>query len=81
MHEKMKRTCGEKLRIARYEKGLSQQKLAALAGVHWHTVNRLERYDAIPTARTAKAIREALGVTADDIWSVDDLMSRHGGAK
>ena len=59
----------QSLRQLREAKGLSQEKLAGLAGVTMGTVRNLEG-GSTPRLDTARRIAEALGVTVDDCFPV-----------
>jgi transcriptional regulator with XRE-family HTH domain len=56
-------TFAARLRRARIEKGLSQERLARLADVSSITVSRIERGIAVPTVETAQRLARALGVS------------------
>ena len=59
---------GRKIRKYRKEKGISQDKLAKLADVSFHTIVKLENGDTSnPMADTLKKIAEALEVSVDDL--------------
>jgi len=58
-------TIGEKLRKLRSEKGLSQQGLEQLSGVHCKTLSKYENGRVQPTADTLRKIAKALQVTSD----------------
>lgn len=61
-------TVCRKIRKYRHEKGFSQDKLARLADVSFHTVVKLESGDTSnPMADTLKSIAEALEVSVDDL--------------
>lgn len=46
----------------RQELGISQHKLARLAGVHYHTVHRMEIGTQVPTWETRQKLRRVLGL-------------------
>lgn len=58
-------TLGEKIRIARSKKGMSQQDLSQMAGTHQKNISKYEKDLVIPSATTLKVIAEALDVTTD----------------
>lgn len=47
---------------------LSQQDLAVRAGLHQHTIARLERGLSPPSMKTARRLAEALGVSVDEVF-------------
>lgn len=53
------------LKELRKKKGLSQEKLAQLIGVHWMTIIRWEKGEGSPRTHHFIKIREALGPDAD----------------
>jgi transcriptional regulator with XRE-family HTH domain len=58
---------GRRLRKIRSEKGLTQQALAELLGVHQSTVSRMEAGDLPWTVETIAATSSALGVSSTDL--------------
>ena len=61
---------GENIHALRVDKGLSQDELAAVAGVSQTTVSNWEIGLTAPRASSVNAILEAFSdLTADDIWS------------
>lgn len=56
------------LERVRRSRGLSRDRLAALAGVTPKTLYNAERERHAPNPSTARAIAEALGVDAGDLW-------------
>ena len=69
-------TAGERLRRTRYARGMSMAAVAQNGGVHWHTVWRAENDAGVPSAASAHAIAEALGVSIEAIWRVVDLQPK-----
>ena len=61
------------IRQARTEQGLSQQKLAELAGISISYVKLLEDGESTPTITIARAVALALGVSVDDLWPTSQL--------
>jgi len=55
------------LRQARQDKGLTQQKLGELAGLHRTYISLLERGQRTPTLDVLFRLVEALGVSASDL--------------
>ena len=58
-------TLGEKLKLTRQKRGLSQQELALKAGIHQKNISKYEKDDVIPSAITLKSIADILEVSAD----------------
>ena len=61
---------GERLRIAREAKGMSQGVLGLWLGVHGHTVSEYERGLHEPTAYMLTKMARVLDVSADDLLGV-----------
>ena len=60
-----------KLKIARIEKGLSQQQLADLVNATRQTIGLIEKGKYNPTLNLCLKITRALGKTLDDIFWED----------
>lgn len=56
------------LRVARIARGWTQAQLADNAGVHIHTIQRLETATRYPSRDTAERIVEALDATVDRLF-------------
>lgn len=57
-----------RLKVARAEKNLSQDQLAALAGVTRQTISSIETGQYCPTAKLALIISNVLGKTFEDLF-------------
>ena len=57
---------GETVRRLRHARNLSQHELAMLAGLHYHTIERVERGRRVSRG-TLRAIARALDVSLDDL--------------
>lgn len=58
----------KRIRELRNKKGLSQEKLARLAGVSYNTIVKIESGDSKnPTFQTMTGISRALGISLDDL--------------
>jgi transcriptional regulator with XRE-family HTH domain len=68
-------TLGRTVRAMRRERDLSQEALAALAGLHTNQVGRLERGTNVQLA-TLLAVVEGLGVGLGDLGSAYDARKR-----
>lgn len=65
---------GQSVRRERESKGLSQEKLAELCGVHRTYIGGIERGERNPTLRTMLKISEAIGVPLSEIIrTMEDL--------
>lgn len=58
-------TLGEKIKLTRSQKKLSQADLTTAAGVHQKNISKYENDGVVPSATTLKAIADALSVTTD----------------
>ena len=56
------------VRMLRRERGLSQERLAARAGLTTWTINRLEAGKINPTLQTVQRVADALGVEIVDLF-------------
>ena len=66
--QKQSSTVGKKIRKYRKEKDISQDRLAKMADVSFHTIVKIEKGDTPnPTVDTARKIAAALGVSVDDL--------------
>ena len=63
-----RRVFGERVRALRQERGLSQERLAELAGVHRTYLSSLERGERNVGLDNINAIAEALGVPPADLF-------------
>lgn len=63
---------GGRLRHARQDAGLTQEALAARAGIGTATVRRAERGEVVPLRMTRRALADALRVPVVQIWPFDD---------
>lgn len=64
---KLPRDFGRRVRHLREERGLSQEKLAELAGLHRTIIGRFERGELNPTITSVAKIAKALGVSASEL--------------
>jgi transcriptional regulator with XRE-family HTH domain len=60
---------GELVRRLRLEKGLSQERLAELCGMHRNYVGAVERAERTPSIIAADRLARALGTTMSSIFS------------
>ena len=64
-------TLGEKIKLTRVQKKISQQQLADQAGIHQKNISKYESNDVAPSAITLKAIADAMEVTTDYLLGSD----------
>lgn len=62
-----------RMKVARAEKELSQEQLAALIGVSRQTINAIEKGDYNPTIKLCISICKALDKTLDELfWDAEE---------
>ena len=66
-------TIGERIRLARLNKKMSQQELSDKSGVAYKSLSRYELGTTIPPADALKAIADALGVSADALLNDENV--------
>lgn len=66
------------LKKHRMDRGLSQEALAKLAGLHQTGIGFLERGERSPSIDTLEAISEALGVSVSSLMSQAERVQRRG---
>ena len=59
-----------RLKVARAERGLSQERLAELAGVTRQTISSIETGQYVPSALLAFVLAARLGVRVDDLFTL-----------
>jgi transcriptional regulator with XRE-family HTH domain len=64
----LSRLIGERLRTYRKERGLSQEELADLSGLHFTYVGKLERAEKNATIESLDKVTKALGITLEDLF-------------
>jgi len=62
---------GERIKLTRIQRKMSQSELARMAEVHQKNISKYENENVIPSATTLKAIADALEVTADYLLGSD----------
>ena len=65
MQKQLKATLATRLKDARINKGVSQQALASLAGVHYTNIGRYERGDSSPSSDVLNKLARAMEVSPD----------------
>jgi transcriptional regulator with XRE-family HTH domain len=63
---------GERVRSLRQRKGLSQEELADLVGVHRTYLGGIERGERNPALKNIAALAEALNVSLSDLFNLED---------
>ena len=63
---------GNRLRLARRARGLSQQQVAEMAGVSRQAISAVESGASDPSLRVAIALCRALGMTVEELFGTDD---------
>lgn len=61
-----------RLRVARAERGLSQEQLARAAGVSRQTISSIEKGQYGPSALLAFRLARVLGTPVDELFWIDD---------
>ena len=64
-------TLGNRLRVARAEKQLSQEQLAALAGVTRQTISSIEKGQYCPSALLAFLLAARLGKRVEELFYLE----------
>jgi putative transcriptional regulator len=59
-----------RLKVARAERGLSQEQLASLAGVTRQTISSIETGRYVPSALLAFVLAERLGKRVDELFTL-----------
>lgn len=62
---------GKKVREERNKRGLTQEKLAELAGMHWTYISMIERAERNIALKNIVKIAKALGVEVEDLFKKD----------
>ena len=68
-------TLGEKIKLARMHKKISQQELSEKAGTHQKNISKYEQDLVVPSAITLKRIADILEVTTDYLLGGDNQNS------
>jgi putative transcriptional regulator len=61
-----------RLKVARAERGLSQEQLASLAGVTRQTISSIETGQYVPSALLAFVLAERLGKRVDELFTLHE---------
>ena len=64
-------TLGNRLKVARAERGLSQEELAALVSVTRQTISAIETRQYCPSALLAFQLAQQLGKRVDDLFFLE----------
>lgn len=63
---------GMQIRLLRQQRDLTQEALAARAGLHTNYIGQVERAERVPTVTTLDKIVQALGISYAEFFSVID---------
>jgi putative transcriptional regulator len=61
-----------RLKVARAERGLSQEQLAGVAGVTRQTISSIETGQYVPSALLAFVLAERLGKRVDELFTLHE---------
>jgi len=67
--EELSRRFGELVRRLRSERGLSQERLAELSGLHRNYIGAIERAERTPSIVSAERLAGALGLTLAGLFA------------
>jgi transcriptional regulator with XRE-family HTH domain len=67
--ETLSQRFGELVRRLRVERGLSQEHLGELTGLHRNYIGAIERAERTPTITTADRLAQALGLTLTGLFA------------
>lgn len=67
MDDDLRQLLGRRVRALRHAQGLTQEKLAERADMHWTFISGVERGLKDPRLNTVGRIAHALGVTIDEL--------------
>jgi transcriptional regulator with XRE-family HTH domain len=68
----IQKSFGNRIRELRGEKGLSQEELAHMAGVHRTYMGAIERGERNPSLKNIAAISKALKITLKELFSFQE---------
>jgi transcriptional regulator with XRE-family HTH domain len=77
--EELARRFGVLVRQLRLEKGLSQERLAELCGMHRNYIGAIERAERTPSIVAADKIARALGTTVAEMFAELERVSETSG--
>jgi transcriptional regulator with XRE-family HTH domain len=66
---------GDRIRLIRKEKGLSQEKLAELANIHTNFLGGIERGERNTTVESLVKVTSALGITMEELFRYAEPMN------
>lgn len=65
---KISKSVGKRIKIARQNKGLTQEEISSRVGIHVSTLGRIERGESNPPIQTINKIAQALKVKPKDLF-------------
>jgi transcriptional regulator with XRE-family HTH domain len=74
--EQFVRFVGERIRVLRSEKGITQEKLGELAGLNSNYIGQIERGEKSLSVYTLKKIAEGLGMSFEEMFRVINPMDK-----
>ena len=72
---------GNRLRVARAERRLSQEQLAALAGVTRQTISSIETGQYCPSALLAFTLADQLGKRVEELFYLEGAPDEHSSRR
>lgn len=77
--EKLTRRFGALVKELRLERGLSQERLGELCGLHRNYIGAIERAERTPSIVSADKLAQALGATLSELFStLEENSENHG---
>lgn len=74
----MEQALGNRLKVGRAERGLSQEQLARLAGVTRQTISSIETGQYAPSALLAFLLARVLGKRVDELFFLKEKTHEYG---
>lgn len=74
---KVLKTFGARIRALRQARGLSQEKLAELAGLHRTYISSIELGERNVSLKNIQALADALGVSLQELFESESFKHKH----